>query len=65
MHALTTLPNCFVFEGHLCIHVLDHKHLLEPLAHPRLGLEMVDRLQVKILQKSSQLTKISTSAETQ
>ena len=51
MHALTTLPNCFVFEGHLCIHVLDHKHLLEPLAHPRLRLEMVACLQVQILQQ--------------
>ena len=37
------------FKGDLRIHVLDHKHLLEPLAHPRLRLEMVDCLQVWIL----------------
>ena len=38
-----------ILKGDLCIHVLDDKHLLEPLAHSWLWLEMVDRLQVWIL----------------
>ena len=41
------LVHC-ALKGDLRVHVLDHKYLLEPLAHPRLRLEMVDCLQVQI-----------------
>ena len=43
------LSHRLLFIGDLRVHVLDHKHLLEPLVYPRLRLEMVDCLQVKIL----------------
>lgn len=46
------------FKGDLRIHVPHHKHLLEPLAHPRLRLEMVDCLQVSILLKHFGVNKI-------